>query len=65
MEQKPAPNDLPIGFAMALAQNGPAMTAFSAMDQMMRAEIVERARRARSRADMRDIVDSLGQNPIL
>ena len=52
--------DLPIGFTMALAQNGPAMMAFAGLDEAARQEIVARARSARSKSDMRDIVSSIG-----
>ena len=55
--------DLPIGFTMALAQNGPAMMAFAGLDEMARREIVDRARSARSKSEMRELVSSLGENP--
>jgi hypothetical protein len=54
--------DLPIGFTMALAQNGPAMMAFAGLDDAARQETVARARSARSKSDMRDIVSSIGEN---
>ena len=54
--------ELPIGFTMALAQNGPAMMAFAGLDEVARREIVDRARSARSKSDMRDIVSSIGEN---
>ncbi len=57
--------DLPIGFSMALAQNGPAMTAFAGLDQAAREEIVARARAATSKAEMREIVANIGGNPPL
>ena len=52
--------ELPIGFTMALAQNGPAMMAFAGLDEAARREIVDRARSAKSKSDMRDIVSSIG-----
>ena len=55
--------DLPIGFTMALAQNGPAMMAFAGLDDAARQEIVARARSARSKSDMRNIVSSISENP--
>jgi hypothetical protein len=54
--------DLPIGFTMALAQNGPAMMAFAGLDDAARQEVVARARSARSKSDMREIVSSIGEN---
>lgn len=62
--QSPA-GDLPLGFSMALAQNGPAMTAFAALDQIAREEIIARAKMARSKAEMREIVSSIAGNPPL
>lgn len=53
--------ELPIGFTMALAQNGPAMMAFAGLDEAARREIVDRARSAKSKSDMRDIVSSIGE----
>jgi len=57
--------DLPVGFTMALAQNGPAMMAFAGLDELAREQIVARARAARSKADMREIVQNIGGNPPL
>ena len=54
--------ELPLGFSAALAQNGPAMMAFAGLDDAARREIVARARSARSKSDMRDIVSSIGEN---
>ena len=57
--------DLPIGFTMALAQNGPAMMACAGLDEVAREAVVARAKAARSKADMREIVSSIGGNPPL
>ena len=57
--------DLPIGFTMALAQNGPAMMAFAGLDELTRESIVAQAKAARSKADMREIVANIGGNPPL
>lgn len=57
--------DLPIGFTMALAQNGPAMMAFAGLDEVARESVVARAKAARSKADMREIVANIGGNPPL
>lgn len=54
--------DLPIGFTMALAQNGPAMMAFAGLDEAARREIVARARSAKSKSDMHNLVSSIGEN---
>ena len=64
-EKKNASGELPVGLTMALAQNGPAMSAFAGLDQMAREEIIARARSAKSRAEMRSIVDSIaGAHPL-
>lgn len=55
-------DDLPIGFTMALAQNGPAMMAFAGLDEAARQEIVARARSAKSKSDMHNLVSSIGEN---
>lgn len=62
--KKNAPADLPIGFSMALAQNGPAMAAFAGMDQLAREELIARARAAKSKAEMRQIVSDLGETSV-
>ena len=54
--------ELPVGFTMALAQNGPAMMAFASLDEVARREIVDRARSAKSKSDMRNIVSSISEN---
>ncbi len=58
-------DDMPIGFSMALMQNGPAMTAFAGLDAASREAVVARARAAQSKAEMREIVASIGGNPPL
>ena len=57
--------DMPVGFTMALAQNGPAMMAFAGLDEIAREAVIARARAARSKADMREIVANIGGNPPL
>ncbi|MGM9652367.1 MAG: hypothetical protein ACI3XP_01880 [Eubacteriales bacterium] len=64
-EKRLPADELPIGFAMALAQNGPAMAAFAGLDAVAREELVTRARLAKSKADMRELVGSIGGNPPL
>lgn len=51
--------EMPIGFSMALMQNGPAMTAFAGLDDAAREEILTRARTAQSKAEMRQIVEGI------
>ena len=51
MNSKNTAADLPVGFTMALAQNGPAMAAFAGMDALAREELIARARAAKSKAD--------------
>ena len=56
-------DELPDGFAMALAQNEPAMMAFAGLDAMAREEMIARAKAAKSKAEMREIVGLIGGNP--
>ena len=64
MPKRTSPADeLPIGFSMALAQNGPAMANFAGLDQLQREELISRARAAKSKAEMRAIVADLGEKP--
>ncbi len=55
------PCDLPIGFMTELAQNKAAMQTFSALSESERDRVVARARSARSRAELRLVVQSLSQ----
>lgn len=52
-------NDLPIGFAMALAESEPALRRFAGLADDTRQQIVTQARQARSREEMRAIVRNL------
>ena len=52
-------DDLPIGFTMALAENEPALRHFASLNDGTRQQIIAQARRARSREEMRAIVNSL------
>lgn len=52
-------NDLPIGFAMALAANEPALRRFAGLADDTRREIVMQARQARSQEEMQKIVRNL------
>ena len=52
-------NDLPIGFAMALAENELALRRFAGLKDDTRQQIITRARQARSREEIQSIVSSL------
>lgn len=49
----------PIGFLMAISQNQSAMDRYSALSKPQRQELIDRAKRASSRREMQQIVDSL------
>ena len=51
---------LPIGFAMALAQNPNAMETFAQLPQDAKAGILTQAHNARSEAEMHRIVSGIG-----
>lgn len=51
--------ELPLGFSMALAQNEPALEHYAKMTESQREQIIMKCRDAKSRKEMRDIVDSL------
>lgn len=53
---------LPLGFGMALSANFEAMNAYSAMTDGEKEQIVERARNARSEAEMHQIVSDILKN---
>lgn len=55
---------LPIGFAMALAQNSAAMQRFGTMTEQERSSILTRAHNARSEAEMTRIVSSIASGPM-
>lgn len=50
---------LPIGFAMALAQNTPALETFGRMTESQRQAVVSQAHGARSEAEMWQIVSGI------
>lgn len=52
---------LPIGFAMALAQNSAAMARFGTMTEQERSSVLARAHNARSEAEMIRIVSGIVQ----
>ncbi len=52
-------NDLPLGFAFALAQNPDAMEKFSSMTDSEQAEILRKAHSVSSKDEMQSLVYSL------
>ena len=50
---------LPLGFGMALAMNANALNAYSAMTEMQKQEILDKAHHARSEREMHEIVNSI------
>ncbi len=53
--------EVPVGFGMALVQNEDAMNAFAMMTMEQKQKIWAQARMARSKAEMQQIVDGIGQ----
>ncbi len=52
--------DLPVGFAMALAQNSAALEKFGAMSDAQKQQLLDRAHAAHSRREMHQIVAEIG-----
>ena len=52
-------NDLPLGFAFALAQRPEAMQTFSNLPPAKQSEILQRAHDVSSKAEMQSLVNSL------
>jgi len=50
---------VPIGFGMELAMNQPAMAAYAAMSEAQKQEVLQRAHNARSRTEMRAVVNGI------
>lgn len=51
--------EVPIGFTMALVMNEPAMTAYAAMTEPEKQEILNKAQNVKSKHEMRQVVDSI------
>lgn len=51
--------DLPLGFAMALAQNERAMAKFESLSDAEKRAVVEKTHSVGSKAEMRSLVNSL------
>lgn len=52
---------LPVGFAMALAQNQPAMEHFASMPAEEKRQIVDRAHHVHDKHEVREIVSRLAE----
>lgn len=52
-------NDLPLGFAFALAQRPEAMQTFSNLPPTEKSEILQKAHNVSSKAEMQSLVNSL------
>lgn len=50
---------MPVGFAMALAQNSAAMEAYAALSREVQSDILTRAHSARSEAEMHRLVSGI------
>ena len=50
---------VPLGFGMALAMNANALNAYSGMSEEQKQDILDKAHRARSQQEMREIVNSM------
>lgn len=51
--------ELPLGFGMALAMNEPAMKSYAGMSESEKEKVILRCKDAKSKEEMREIVDSL------
>lgn len=52
---------IPLGFGMALAQNGAAMSFYGSLDPVQRQEILDKAYQMQSKEEMQQLVDSMGR----
>lgn len=53
---------LPIGFAMALAQNEAAMSKYAVMSEAEKQNVINQAHNARSESEMTQIVSGIAEN---
>ena len=53
--------DIPTGFLMTLAQNLDAMERFAALSRQERDQVISRARRVESKAEMEALVRGIGR----
>ena len=56
-------NELPLGFGMALAQNEPAMEAFSPLSRSHQQSTLNQASHVHSKQEMRQLVNSITHTP--
>ncbi|MBQ7821323.1 MAG: hypothetical protein IJ391_03470 [Clostridia bacterium] len=61
MDKQRMPDEIPMGFAMSLAQNANAMRMYALMDEDERQSINERAAHAHSKSEMRSIVNEIAR----
>lgn len=54
-------NDVPQGFAMALIRNEEAVNAYSVMTRDQKRNVLQRARTARSRREMEQLMDEIAE----
>lgn len=54
-------NDVPQGFAMALIRNEEAVNAYSMMTRDQKRNVLQRARTARSRREMEQLMDEIAE----
>lgn len=54
--------EIPIGFGMALAQNGRALKAYSAMTETQKLAVLTKVKSARSEKEMWQIVSGIVEN---
>lgn len=57
--------EVPIGFGMALARNEKAVNAYAMMTKEQKQAILEKARKAHSEKEMRQIVSSIAADSIM
>lgn len=61
MDKQRMPDEIPMGFAMSLAQNANAMRKYALMDDGERESINERAAHAQSKSEMKSIVSEIAE----
>ena len=59
MERMSLDMELPLGLGLAMAQRPEAMERFAALPEAERKNVVDRARNARTKQEMRDCVENL------
>lgn len=61
MDNQRMPDEIPMGFAMSLAQNKSALEKYGRMDESERQNYNERAAHAQSKSEMRTIVSEIAE----